>query len=306
MKRIFCLFAVLAVVVMAFIGCQKGDSIEPKKDNIFDEAKPMMVDDKPFVYNYKLRYRKRLKGLIGGEDWIDTARAYTVGNLSESYKTIKVVRPNGKYFYIMIENFRYKDGNNGWAYNWDESLVPKYGRLYDWNTAYNLRRKVYMKLPLIDGETLEELPRKVNVGGRLPNIEDLKNLLEANSVAFLPEQATPLDEMDVFGNLYYDAFLAGIEDKNYDVSAAEHSLAGIRDGAGSCSFRRINEFGVFWTNMQYNMTVNPNATAHHAFRIAYKNQYSGEEEYYFCAYINVPVDNAAGSSVRYVFEPYYK
>jgi uncharacterized protein (TIGR02145 family) len=306
MKNLVKLTCVFWAAVLLMAGCQKEENfstIKPtEKTQLFGEPnQPANLGEKSLQLEIN-KPKNNLKGLLGTEDYLTTGWAYQVGNSSESYKTIRVDRPNGRFFYIMIENLHINPNTNGsWVYNNDNANIQEYGRLYDWTNADNLKQQVYMQLPMINSAT-GQIIKNVNVAGSLPTFDDLKDLLEVSYIGNLPSNGT--DIFDVYNNgwyWYYDAFLAGIEDQQMDYTSAYHSLGGWRDNLdvvpNNQEFNNINQLGVFWTS------VASTSGNHYPLRISYNET---PTTYYFSSYINVGCANRYGFSVRYVFYPQYR
>ncbi len=298
MKKIINLFAILAIVGMVFTGCQKDENLLKNEEVHLSGASNEMavINGRTFKFEHKMK-PKGEKGLAADESvWLKTKTAYTLGS-NEQYKTIKVYRQSDpdKYFYIMIENLRYNPNNNGsWVYGNNPSNVSVYGRLYDWNTAYNLRNRIYMPLPKRKGNRV----RIINRFGQLPTIQDINDLLETSHVGHLPSNGT-----DIFGDentwdYYFDAFVAGLDETN-NIADAYHTLSGWRDNLdvvpNNTEFNDINKEVKFWLR---NRAGNDN-NFHYPLSI---DSYCAD--HLIVAYINVACANRFGYAVRYVFYPW--
>jgi uncharacterized protein (TIGR02145 family) len=294
-RKIFRLFAVIAFAVLAFTGCQKEIDIIPNTDNNIiksgEYSEPAVIDGQTLIFEYT---KNRRKGMITDETYLEqqTIKDYPYNATANSYRVIKVTRPNGRYFWIMIDNFKYNAGTGCYIYVNNSANLATYGRLYKWQVAQNNRTKILMKLPkIINGVPTAPI---YSVYGRLPNFQDIKDLLETTSIGNLPSNGTT---PDMGTNLYYDAFLAGREDAWGDLTKAYPTLAGWRDNMdvapGNQEFNSLTTWGRFWTS---ELAV---TGAHYPLEIK-------DDIYMWSAYINAGHDDRYSFSVRYVFEPTYQ
>ncbi len=291
MNKFFRLFAIIAVVGLAFTGCQKENDIIPNADNNIiksgEYSEPAVIDGQTMIFNQN---KSRLKGLFAEESWIEqqTIKDYPYNSTANSYRVIKVVRPNGKYFWIMIDNFKYNAGTGSYIYGNNSANLATYGRLYKWQVAMNSKTKIYMLLP----KYLNGVPTGGNqaVYGSLPNFQHIKDMLETTAIGNLPTNGTT---PDLGNNMYYDAFLAGRE-FNPLPETAYPTLAGWRDNMdvapGNQEYNSLTTWGRFWTS---ELAV---TGAHYPLEIK-------DETYMWSAYINAGHDDRYAFSVRYVFEP---
>jgi hypothetical protein len=102
-KQIFKLFAVIAFAVLAVTACQKDTEIIPNTNNIRsgEYSMPAVIDGQTLIFN---NYKNRRKGMIADETdpsfGIDqqTIKDYPYNSTANTYRVIKVTRPNGRYF----------------------------------------------------------------------------------------------------------------------------------------------------------------------------------------------------------------
>ena len=98
-------------------------------------------------------------------------------NVSQVNETFKDVRDGKVYKTVkigtqtwMAENLAYKANSGCWAYGNDQSNVPKYGYLYDWETAKNVCPSGW-HLPTVEWETLTSfLGGKINTGAKIKEV----------------------------------------------------------------------------------------------------------------------------------------
>ncbi len=229
---------------------------------------------------------------------------------SVRYKVMKINRRNSdKYFYIMLENLSVKLDTGCCAYQYSEANAAKYGRLYSWYAANALAQDFTMKLPIykVDGTVIQGL----TVKGRLPNKEDIYDLLEVDSLGYNYDNGFSIDDCydqgvaDVSKYMYYDMFLFGIEDADADDSKAFHCLGGSYSDPHNCSqtFNGLNQRGSFWTSVSY---LN-SKSGHQPLRIDYKNNSGNTFNFVASALfsVNATIYDNERLSVRYVFEPKY-
>jgi len=299
MKNFFKVVSLAVVAAFVLISCQKEEDEFNVNSDVQLSGEPgkiAIINGQQQVYEKEVNKASK-KGLVAYEDWLETDVAYTI-NSSEQYQTIKVYRqpydPNN-FFYIMIENLRYDPNNNGsWVYDNNSANVQKYGRLYDWQTASASGSMIYMRLP----RTHRGQTRLVNSYGKLPSIQDIKDLLETTqNIGHLPTNGTDVNGGEEAWDYYYDAFVAGIE-LNPNYSAAYHSLAGWRDNLdvvpNNQEFNHINQKGQFWLSEGNGVSQD----AHYPLSITHTDT---PTTYLMTAYINAACADRYGFAVRYVF-----
>ncbi len=242
------------------------------------------------MFRKSKNYLKGYTGAFMGETGIAKQSGSTV-----TYQTIKVTRPNGKVFFIMIENFKY-NATDSWSYGNNPSNDATYGRLYTWTAAYNNRNRVYMQIPRYSNTTLQPIPGTTsNRPGNLPTFTEIKDLLETEVIGNLPGNGTTIFDSPSY-MYYYDNFVFGIAD-NPDPVAAYHTLAGWRDNMelapGNQEFNDLCVRGRFWTN---ELAV---TGRHYPFEV-------GTEGDSWVGYVNAGHNDKFAFSVRYVFYPIYQ
>ncbi len=307
MKQLSKFFAAFALLAALMTGCEKDDlnKLSENTEVVLsgDVQKPAVIDGQTMIFNLP---KNNLKGLFTDETSSGTnieqqiIKDYPYTTAANSYRVIKVVRPDGRYFWIMIDNYKYNTGSGCYTYGNNTSNLATYGRLYTWTMASSVAatNRIYMKLPrIVNGVPSSPI---YTVYGRLPKFQDIKDLFESTVIGNLPSNGTnpsdPLfDPNNANPKFYYDAFLAGREEAFGDYTKAYPSLAGWRDTypTGSNQYYQLNQKGQFWTA---ELAV---TGAHYPLSIA------GEVDDH-SAYINVGHSDAFGFSVRYVFEPIYQ
>lgn len=263
-------------------------------DQGYDESAPLMefrrnkALSKTFCYDY-----------FEGTDYdtmFSTVKDFPYNSTANTYNVMKVWRksdPN-KYFWIMLENFRYKD-DSSFVYDNKESNAQLYGRLYQWSIAKKCENKIFMRLPRrnADGTYTKT---KYPTYGHLPTRTDILDLMEVDTLGHLPENGSSFyrfDDLDYLG--YYDVFVSGrTYYGDFNEEAAYHTLAGWLNNtdfnpAPHLDYHDINDKVFFWTNDGIPLY-------HYPFRIYYNN---GE----YVAFINAAHANHYGFYVRYIFEP---
>lgn len=223
----------------------------------------------------------------------DVIRDYPYGTKGNEYRVMKVKRQadTTKYFWIMIDNFRYKTKTGSFVYNNDESNAEIYGRFYHWETANECGNKIQMKLPRRnkDGSYTK---KKYPTFGHLPTIQDFKDLLETDVIG-----AHPWDGVQIYDDFdygYYDFFLSGEEYfESAEPELAYHTMAGFRDNSDSHNspFDDIHNEVYFWTSER-----SGSSDCHYPLDIMFNDGA-------YSAFINAGHANHYGFSVRYVFEP---
>ncbi len=305
MKRKILFATLVACAGLFFSACQDeevkiadvpdgGDSA-PAIVNSGDENSPNLIEyrrskslSKSFYYDYS--YPE-------ANDMFSTVQDYPYNASANTYQVMKVWRRSDptKYFWIMIENFRYRANDSSFVYDNNEANASVYGRMYHWAIAKECENKVMMRLPRRNADgtyTLGSYP----TFGHLPTIQDINDLMEVDQIGHLSSNGTTI--FDFPENGYYDVFLSG---RTFDGSAspesARHSLGGWLDNTDyfyftNRSYCDINEKAYYW------LADTPSSTgsSHYPLRI-YRND--GE----YVAFVNASHANNYGFYVRYVFEP---
>lgn len=231
-----------------------------------------------------------------------TAKDFPFNSTANTYNIMKVWRTSepGKFFWIMLENFKYKPGDSSYVYGNDESNAQLYGRMYHWTIAKQCENKIMKYLPRrrLDGSyTTDTFPTY----GHLPTVQDIHDLMEVSYPNLLnTNQFTGTTLYDTFGGEgYYDAFISGrpFYDADYNDSTYYHTLAGWLDNTDFYwlthrDYCDLHEQVCFWTDTEW--TSLP--STHFPFEIHYQN---GN----FVACLPVGAANNYGYYVRYVFEP---
>jgi len=305
--------AIIFAVAVSLVSCQKDDEKiqEPQSVRMFGAEGILTNDGTKLSIKLKKNPTTGLKGLIADETGnglcIEEQTITDLQSVTNSYRVIKVVRPDGRYFWIMIDNFKYlpTPSTGSYVYENNPSNVATYGRLYKWTTAYNNRTKIRMKLPkYVNGNVVlggNGLPVLYSVGGKLPSIADIKDMLESTTMPAHSQSGITVWGGDNAVHQYYDAFLAGREDKYYDETAAYPTLAGYRDNmeapgvpANHLEFGLKNIYGTYWLS-----DTEPGFTTAH-YPLTITDNSNGME---WNAYVNAMCDDGFGHSVRYIFEP---
>ncbi|MBR4266088.1 MAG: hypothetical protein IKQ46_08555 [Bacteroidales bacterium] len=300
--------ATIAVAAFALSSCDKDEpkitekNIEAEKTFVVTNGKysnPAVIDGITYQYNRKEKLSKAF--FIDYSDpeldtMFSTVKDYPYNATANTYKVMKVWRKSepGKYFWVMIENFRYKPGDSSYVYNNDEANAQTYGRFYHWEIANECAHKIKMNLPRrrADG-TYTTI--KYPTYGHLPSRQDINDIMEVTSIGHLPENGTTVFDFDYEWG-YYDIFLSGREYYDgVDENAANHTMAGCLDNTDfeADEFDFINKTVFFWTDDNYNGFI---SYAHYPLEIDY---YNGA----YSAFINALHADHYGFSVRYVFEP---
>ena len=221
----------------------------------------------------------------------------------------------------MTSNLNVKLDTACWAYGETEHIpyeynVSKYGRLYTWDAANALAKKIQIKLYSYDknNPTQKKSPVRQYVQARLLSQQDILDILESENLGY---NEYTIDDNDSFGDdgffgmgfHYYDVFLGGIDgpsedDNEPDYSRGEKSLGGFRNSDVNSYYLNnwycgLNELGLFWLN-NTGYPESGYSPFHRIFNVEYNNEYN------YVANINVGFLNQHGMSVRYVFEPKYK
>lgn len=250
------------------------------------------------------------KGLLWEND-VETDYAYYTKDPSKKFLMMRVDRITepGKYFYVMLSNMDVKIDSACWAYDYNEANVAKYGRLYHCQAGKALCKEIKMNLPVYNADGTPYLNRRgdpvySNVRGRMLSFQDVADIMERMEVGCMGKDVYSLMDSCIMCNdaLYLDAFIAGIESGDNDMSCVEHTLAGeyIRyQNTGSSAilheFRSKNQKGMIWVGDDWTR----NATGHTPMRIT-RQGYDCKIDFACC------FSDLYGFSVRAVIEPIYR
>ncbi|MBQ3656619.1 MAG: hypothetical protein II956_07235 [Bacteroidales bacterium] len=317
MKRsnLFSVIAILSFALLSGTSCQ-DEEVKVSNENftkgnvseVFNKDSVLTIDGKRMEWKlYPPTSNKRIsKGLVFDETGRDDPDAkleidtvYCHSDPKKKYLALKVDRISqpGKFFYIMIDNLDIKYHRGCWAYNNNENNVKKYGYLYNWATADILKNDVYMKLRdyRSNGKPTKITPHH----GKLPSVEDIKDLLEVDyEVSWQnPRSVYDLCGWDMF---YYDAFLCGLEQGTH--ADCDKTFAGER-------YEQYNpQISMGWYTDLNNRGFYRMENKNNCFVLQRRIDYHIQQDYPYEAYIHPSCNytKEEGGSVRYVFEPKYQ
>lgn len=328
-KRMLWVLLVL-ISCVCFVACQEEDNVAIDSDSggiqgdnamtIVDTALSIVSDGVRWHYIVPSKKETISKGFSFETDESIISYCQFSSDGQDAYPVMKVQRRNSdKYFYVMVKNLDLPYTNGGWAYGDDERNVDTYGRLYTWTAAYELQNSVKMKLPIYKADGT---PLKVggnicyaSVYGKFMSHQDFDDIIECDTVGWLPESGYGIEDMYMTSNnFYYDTFLGGIETGSGMESDAYGSLGGFRDTQAQNNaplyvnyfYLNLNREGGFWLKEGTGRDLNG---GHRVLNICrtYYSWYSETTTYYdWTAYSNVTRSNKYGYSVRYIFEPVYR
>lgn len=325
-KRMLWVLLVL-ISCVCFVACQEEDNVAIEsgcieRDNamsIADTALSTVNDGVRWHYIVPSKGETISKGFSFETDESIISYCQFSSDGRDAYPVMKVQRLNSdRHFYIMVKNLDLPYANDGWAYGDDERNVDTYGRLYTWTAAYELQNSVKMKLPIYkaDGTPLKvnNKIRYATVYGKFMSHQDFDDIIECDTVGWLPESGYGIEDMYMTSNnFYYDTFLGGIEPESGE-EGANGSLGGFRDTQGrnqdpsyvNYFYAFLNKEGGFWLKEGTGRDLDG---GHRVLKIrrSFYSWYSGTTTYYdYSAYSNVTMSNKYGWSVRYIFEPVYR
>lgn len=242
---------VAAATTLALTSCQ-DDDISQLKGNEVNKLS-LYDSDTSLKDVYTIRFKQPKVSLTKGLDVnqrdkdivdIETGVAYFAENPNKTYETMKVYRQSdpSKYFYIMLTNLDIpypfeiylQDTTQVITsecapYANDLSYLEEYGLLYTRYGADQIKKYIYMKLPVIRNG--KEMPGKTRtIRGRLMREYDIADLFETDMYHLYDTITNETIDEIYAGNEYgyYNAFVFGLDEKCKD-SDANHSLGGFRD-----------------------------------------------------------------------------
>ena len=239
MKKRYFIALAFVCVLASFISCVQDSAddfdIEMNVNNEFSAVDSASSGIETQWYIKMGGSRSHLsKGLLWEND-VETDYAYYTKDASKKFLMMKVDRITepGKYFYVMLSNMDVKIDSACWAYDYNEANVAKYGRLYHCQAGKALCKEIAMNLPVYnaDGTPYRNRngdPVNSNVRGRMLSLQDVADIMERMEVGCMGKDVYSLMDSCIMCNdaLYLDAFIAGIESGDYDMSCVEHTLAG--------------------------------------------------------------------------------
>ena len=291
----------LLMAIVVITSCEREDVIESGvlKSDSLPNVIYAPVKGENLEWSFNAPAPKLSKGYHHDETWWEYGTAYCKDDASHTFKTLKGHRRSDpdKYFYVMLTNLDIKADKHCWAYNDDERNVGKYGYLYTWMKAKELAKKVYMEFYLPAPRTGK--PSLSKIFGRLMTFEDVKDILESDTIPEHAEEGNQLRE-DNWGWMFYDAFVFGAEYANEDYTfPAQHTLGGNRNVEWNTQIDRyggLNAWGDFWLD---EAMYTPD---YHYFLTVARG--GGQQKYDYSAYVNHMMNDYNGVSVRYVFDPF--
>ena len=300
LKFILAMVVLLVMAIVSFSSCEKEEASGGGRSDSLPNVIYAPVKGENLEWAFNAPTPSLSKGFWTHDSW-ELGKAYCKDDRSHSFVTMKVYRRNDpdKYFFVMLTNLDIKADKHCWAYNDDERNVGKYGYLYTWMKAKELGEKVYMELQGRNRRG-DIIPKKIC--GRLMTFEDVKDILEADVVPEHDYEGNQLNGNNLpatDGDLYYDAFVFGVEKTDdFDGPAAQHTLGGNRNTEWNTQIDRyggLNSWGNFWLDEK---EYNPD---YHYFLTVLRG--GGKQKFDYSAYANHMINDYNGLSVRYVFEP---
>ncbi len=303
--------AVIAVVLAGMTACEEEEPVVVEAESVSEQVEVandgvLVVDGKRMEWTFSQKYAAGVsKGLVADEsDYLEVDTVYCYSDPKKKYLAVKVYRVSnpGRYFYMMIDNVAEKVEFNHQCtvYDFKESNAAKYGYLYQWPLAYQLRNDFYMKLP--DYRANGRPTRVYEHVGRLPNRIDINDLMEEDHDVY-QQQLKSVHDFSGWDEMYFDAFLCGLKkgtDKDCDKTFAGYRYGTYNETLSCGWFNALGEEGVF--HMQ-----DGSDNGHRFFTVKrhYKNPL--DKKYYdYVAFIGLQTLDRECYSIRYVFEPKYQ
>lgn len=354
MKKFYYFSAVVTMAVTMLCGtsCQEeevkvsnGDLTNGKKSEVINKDSVLTIDGKRMEWNINITPQKKSisKGLAYNREYYEKLENECKETYGKDYDLFKTITYNhrengnvtpynihlmridrksepGKYFYVMTSNLKVELDTACWAYGQTEHVLytlnaNKYGRLYTWDAANALAKKIRIRLPRYDKNNPSTSKGEKLISARLLSIQDVNDIIECDNIGYngysiddcINDAPCHEDIDEQF--FYYDVFLGGIDGPNtgdIDYSRGEKSLGGFRDTkedddyyALNKLYYRLNEYGYFWL-METSHPWEAKPAFHRTFEITYNKKSN------YTAVVNTGHLNQYGYSVRYVFEPEYK
>jgi len=299
LKKVSLIATLLFGVAVCFTACKKDEQVTPPTQaNVVRTGS--QIENKEGVTVLYDGSKKKTKGYIAdtpAEAGVEVGDVYDANTGTVMYKAIKVVRSNGRFFWIMVDNLKSYVTTGCYSYNDAAANIANYGRLYTWDAAKSAASTAYMKMKKINPNTLAEYGPTLKFSGRLPNMQDLYDLFEMN-------QTGRAD--DTNGTYYYyDFFVAGLTPIGTNwISGSNHSRAGWRDNTSynppyvGNPYKWINTMGKFW------LAVTDPGGYPRPLQIGDGTTMTSGVA--LSCFVQNGYDPNFGFSVRYVFEPVYQ
>ncbi|MBQ3655339.1 MAG: hypothetical protein II956_00645 [Bacteroidales bacterium] len=333
MKKIykFSAVATMAVAMLCGTACQEEEEVKVSNETItnvvVNKDSVLTVDGKRMEWKFSLPERKKSisKGILYGRDYYnelaDTCKKF-YGKNYELFKTITYThkRKNGtqqkhniqlmrvdrktepgKYFYVMVYNLDVELDTACWAYGETKNILytynaTKYGRLYTWDAANALAKKISIVL------------NNRRVHARLMSKQDIEDIMECGNAGYygytIDDNIDAPEHEDIGLQFnYYDVFIGGLDGPTYDeepdYSRGARNLGGFRNTVANEYYfnnwyENLNQVGMYWLKDAYFPEY---SDCHGIFVVDYNNDNN------YAVSCQVDHLNQYGFSVRYVFEP---
>ena len=333
MKKIykFSALATFAVAMLCGTACQEEEEVKVSNETItnavVNKDSVLTVDGKRMEWKFSLPERKKSisKGILYGKEhymeleqickeyygknyelFKNITYTHTKKNGTKQKYGIQLMRVDrksapGKYFYVMIYNLNVELDTACWAYGEANNIAytynaTKYGRLYTWDAANALAKKISIVL------------NNRRVHARLISQQDILDIMECDNIGYRDYSID--DNMDApeheginMAFNYYDVFLGGLDGptdaEEPDYSRGARNLGGYRNSVENELYfnnwyYNLNKVGMFWLKDTHFPEY---SSFHYPFEVQYDNNNN------YTAFFNTGYLNQYGMSVRYVFEP---